>query len=259
MKKIIRSFFAVFSTYSRIPAPFVNMTSEDMSFAVAFLPLVGWVIALVMFGWKWLADILGFSHIVLATVLVLIPVLIVGGLHYDGMADVTDAIASCQPRERKIEIMKDSRVGSFAVIRLIFYVALMIAFTYDYFTVSSNFLLYASLFVVSRNVGSVTALYAPAMAKEGFFENARSASSKYSVIFVILFSIITVAVNWKSGWILLTVFVIAAALTGFLTYLMAKRHFGGMNGDSNGFLTQMVELNTLVAIDVTIRIMTCFL
>ena len=47
---------------------------------------------------------------------VLLPVLVTGGIHMDGFLDTTDALSSWQPREKKLEILKDSHAGAFAII-----------------------------------------------------------------------------------------------------------------------------------------------
>ena len=47
---------------------------------------------------------------------VLIPVLVTGGIHLDGLLDTADALSSWQTRERRLEILKDSHAGAFAII-----------------------------------------------------------------------------------------------------------------------------------------------
>jgi adenosylcobinamide-GDP ribazoletransferase len=53
--------------------------------------------------------------------------MITGGLHLDGLADVSDGVLSCRDRNRIFEIMKDSRIGSFGVIALILYFMSMLS------------------------------------------------------------------------------------------------------------------------------------
>ena len=49
------------------------------------------------------------------------PVIITGGIHLDGFVDTMDAINSYQPIERKLEILKDSHIGAFALISCVTY------------------------------------------------------------------------------------------------------------------------------------------
>ena len=54
-------------------------------------------------------------------------VLLTGGFHLDGLADTADGLFSSRSKERMLEIMKDSRIGSNGVLALIFYYGFMIA------------------------------------------------------------------------------------------------------------------------------------
>ena len=56
------------------------------------------------------------SRVFITIVLLLIPVLVSGGIHLDGLLDTSDALNSYQPREKKLEILKDSNAGAFAII-----------------------------------------------------------------------------------------------------------------------------------------------
>ena len=51
-----------------------------------------------------------------AVVLVLVPVIVTGGIHVDGLLDTSDALSSWRDREKRLEILKDSHAGAFAVI-----------------------------------------------------------------------------------------------------------------------------------------------
>ena len=61
------------------------------------------------------------SRLLYVILLVLIPVFVRGGIHLDGLLDTADALNSYQPRERKLEILKDSNAGAFAVITALVY------------------------------------------------------------------------------------------------------------------------------------------
>ena len=85
--------------------------------SVKFFPLVGLLagsllacVAVLTGGWL--------SGTVRSTLLVTLSVFITGGLHCDGLMDSADGLFSGRSRERMLEIMKDSRVGSFGVIAI---------------------------------------------------------------------------------------------------------------------------------------------
>lgn len=100
----------------------VNQTEwsmEDFGKSVAAFPYVGLVIGLIL---ALLYGILSpFIPLVpLMLIIVVAEFLITGGLHADGLMDTSDGLFSGRERERKLEIMKDSRIGSFGVVAFVF-------------------------------------------------------------------------------------------------------------------------------------------
>lgn len=112
---VIRSFLIAFSTYSRIPVPQVEWTEENRRYSMCFFPLVGLVIGLAVWGWFALCAKLGIGPFLRGAAAALLPLLISGGIHMDGFMDTLDALASWQPPEKRLEILKDSHTGAFAV------------------------------------------------------------------------------------------------------------------------------------------------
>lgn len=119
--RIIKSFFIAFSMYSKIPMPQFEWKDEDMRYALCFFPWVGAVIGVLWYLWKWICARFGVGTLCYTVVGTAIPILITGGFHVDGFLDTCDALHSYQPRERKLEILKDSHIGAFAVIMLALY------------------------------------------------------------------------------------------------------------------------------------------
>ena len=100
----------------------VNQTEwsvEDFGKSVVAFPYVGLIIGLIL---ALLYGILSpFIPLVpLMLILVIAEFLITGGLHADGLMDTSDGLFSGRERDRKLEIMKDSRIGSFGVVALVF-------------------------------------------------------------------------------------------------------------------------------------------
>ncbi len=114
--RVIRSLCIAFSTYSRIPVPQVAWTDENRKYSMCFFPLIGAVIGLLLWGWLALCDALGFGALLRGAVGALLPILVTGGIHMDGFMDTSDALASWQSPEKRLEILKDSHVGAFAVL-----------------------------------------------------------------------------------------------------------------------------------------------
>ena len=116
MRRLWNSFKIAFAMYSKIPMPRADWEKENMRYMMCFFPLIGVVIGAVMVLWSQAACWLEAGTLLRSVGYVLIPVLVTGGIHLDGLLDTADALSSYQTRERKLEILKDSHVGAFAVI-----------------------------------------------------------------------------------------------------------------------------------------------
>ena len=106
-------------------------TAEDFGRITRFFPLVGLVLGLCYALAAWiLVSVLGMRALTAALLLIL-PLLLTGGLHADGFMDTADGVFSGRERERKLEIMKDSRVGSFGVVAFVLLMFLQFALLLD--------------------------------------------------------------------------------------------------------------------------------
>ena len=115
MKSIWNSFKVAFAMFSKIPVPQADWKEENMRYMFCWLPFVGTIIGAVSIGIFLLGTYFGFEENFLAVLLVLVPVFITGGIHVDGLLDTADAMSSWQERKRRLEILKDTHTGAFAV------------------------------------------------------------------------------------------------------------------------------------------------
>jgi len=107
-----------FLTRLPLPAPKVEVSSEEFAGSYRYYPLVGLVLGLLL----WLlakALFLYFPPLVLGAVLLSAELMLTGGLHLDGFMDSMDGLLSARSPERILEIMKDSRVGAHACMALV--------------------------------------------------------------------------------------------------------------------------------------------
>ena len=111
----IRSAFGFLTRLPVGPWPLQN----DLNGISAWLPLVGLVVGGLAGGLTWAATLL-FPSLVCGVIGCACWVAITGGLHLDGVADCGDGLPVEVPRERRLEIMKDSRLGTFGGTALFF-------------------------------------------------------------------------------------------------------------------------------------------
>jgi adenosylcobinamide-GDP ribazoletransferase len=111
---------------TRLPLGGAELTAAGLSRAAAWFPAVGLLVGGVMAATRALAGLV--VDPVAATVLALLAAVVVtGGLHEDGLADAADAMGAHASRARKLEILRDPRVGTFGALALVFAVALSLA------------------------------------------------------------------------------------------------------------------------------------
>lgn len=140
--------------------PHLELEEKDMRYVMGFFPLAGLVIGAVIYGWVYISGLLNVPDISRTLVLVVIPVLITGGIHIDGYMDTSDALNSYGDREKKLDILKDSHIGAFAVIRLLMYSAVYYAAEYIIVQKPDNMrlLLLALTFYLSRIISGLAAV-----------------------------------------------------------------------------------------------------
>ena len=251
--RILKSIAVMFSTFTVIPMPQIKEWDEDSTrFAIGFFPLAGLVIGAVLVGWAALTDaVLIISDGLFAAVAAALPVLLTGGIHMDGFMDTVDAISSRQPRERKLEILKDPNTGAFAVIYCVVYMFV----TYGLFTNTWSFTdagIIAIGYVLSRALSALNAVTLPnARGTGGMLASFTVHAHKRAVIAIcIVFSLAALYgmlyIDFLEG-----ISVAALALLVTLWYRRTvTKTFGGATGDTSGFYLQLIELAVLVGVTV---------
>ncbi|MDP4182339.1 MAG: adenosylcobinamide-GDP ribazoletransferase, partial [Bacillota bacterium] len=95
----------------------LEVSSEDFGKGLMFAPVIGLIIGGIIALTRHFLIIL-FPPLITTALIVVEYILLTGGLHLDGLGDTFDGLFSNRPRERMLEIMKDSRVGTNAVLAI---------------------------------------------------------------------------------------------------------------------------------------------
>lgn len=118
MKTYLHAFAMCQSMFCAIPFPCKTWDEGARDKMLVCLPLVGLEIGAIWCALGWLIRFLSLPALLRGLILAAYPFLISGLIHLDGFMDVTDAVKSCRDLNRRREILKDSHVGSFAVIHV---------------------------------------------------------------------------------------------------------------------------------------------
>ena len=244
----LHSMLIAFSTYSRLPVPQVAWSERNMKWSMAFLPCIGVVIGLLLYGWQRFALWLELEPLLFVAVATVIPLAVSGGIHLDGFCDTADALSSHQSRECKLEILKDAHIGAFGVMVCVLYLLLWMGCMAQ-LRQSVHFALCCAVFVLSRAVSALATQYLPNARGKGMLQTFTGGSNRFVITVLLLFWLLgcTVWLTWQNLW--LCCWIWAGIVFSFVWFVqMARRQFGGITGDVIGFYLQLCELVLLVMI-----------
>ncbi|RFB79883.1 adenosylcobinamide-GDP ribazoletransferase [Methylovirgula sp. 4M-Z18] len=255
---LLRDLLACLRFYSRLAIPQMRFEAAahalpDFSRCIRMLPFAGILIALpaavvfVIAGW------LALPPFVAAAFSVAAMALATGCFHEDGLADIADGFGGGRTRERKLEIMKDSRIGTFGgvalALALILRIALLAA-VLERFGLGAAFAAILAVAGVSRVVGLLPLTLLPPARADGV-ARAVQAPSRRLVVATLALSVILSAVLMMPlgiGFLRLCVACFAAVVSGFYMVRLARRHLDGQTGDVAGATQQVAEIAFLTAL-----------
>src|SRR5690606_2272058 len=105
--------------FTRLPLPHFDFGSRTLAQAIWAAPLVGVAVAVAASAVHALASAAGLSPGVAAALALGAAMLTTGCLHEDGLSDVADGFGGGRTRDRKLEIMRDSRIGAYGASALL--------------------------------------------------------------------------------------------------------------------------------------------
>ena len=237
--------------YSKIPMPRADWNKENMKYTFCFFPFIGLVIGALWCLVGWAGEYYLFNPAFVAAVLVLLPVLVTGGIHVDGLLDTSDALSSWQERERRLEILKDSHAGAFAIITACVYFILWLG-AWDQLLGNYNGICIMSLgFMMSRCLSGIGVITFPKARTDGTVAEFSRNASEIAVrnVLIIYLAILLVIMVWIQP--VLGVLAFTAAALSFLYYHhKAMKYFGGITGDLAGYFLCICEAGMAVVLAV---------
>lgn len=238
---VLKGLVIAFASYTRIPMPQVDWSAENRRWSMCFFPLIGVVVGGLIWLWLALCDGLHIGPFLRGAIGTVLPLLVTGGIHMDGFMDVTDAMSSWQTKEKRLEILKDSHVGAFAVIACGAYLLLTAGLLSE--CTAAQGLGLTAAFVLSRSMSAYAMVALPQAKKQGMLaDNARNADHhRVRLASWGWFAAAAVAAACGLGWYGLALPAGALACLGWYAH-RAKKYFGGISGDQAGWYVQVTEL-----------------
>jgi len=224
-------------TIIRVPGKDV----EKAAASLPFFPLVGGLVGCLVAGTAWLAGAtLGWQGGI-GIICVIIGSLVTVGLHLDGLADTFDSLGG-RTVQRRLEIMKDSHIGSFGVVALILVVVSKIE-CISVLAMLNKWNWLVVPFIVSRAMQATLIVALPYARPEGgtaqrFVQDAKPV---HAVIACLIGFGLAAAAGGKTGAMIM----LCSLLVLPLMTLWMRRMFGGVTGDLVGMASEVFETGIL--------------
>ncbi len=201
--------------------------------AMRALPVIGALVGFLSGLVAWLAQLVGLSVSISAVLALLAGVVLTGALHEDGLADVADALGG-DTRKRRLEILRDVHAGTFAILALVFAIALQATALTTLLRHGAGQALAAlvAAHMLSRTAVVVMARRLPPAREEGMGHGvARPGASAGMIAAPVAFFLLLFAFGPLAAF--LTLFLAIVVAEGGMEWL-ARKHFGGQTGDVLG-------------------------
>lgn len=220
--------------------------------SVRGFPLAGMIIALPASVVLLVAALLDLPEIVTALLTVTALIIISGALHEDGLADVADGFYGGTTIERRLEIMKDSTIGSYGTLVLIVSVFFRTALLATIIDELGSF--HALVAVIGTEAATRAVLVKfwqslPSVRAGGVADRAGTPNAE-GANFALILGGVALAISYGAAGGLLAV-IVAAGLTALVFFgfsALCQEKIGGQTGDTLGALQQLATISLLLGL-----------
>ena len=242
MKAVAREwprFLSAVQFLTILPVPDPGWEEGRLARSAAWFPLVGLMVGLATLA-VYLIARPEFHHLAVPLAL-LAMIVLTGALHEDGLADTADGLGA-PGRERALEVMADSRIGTFGVLALIFSVMLR----WNVLAGMEPDRLFAAL-LIAPAIGRALmvpaiALWQPARTGGAGALVATAGPREVGIALAIAF-----AVSLLAGWDGVLALAVSAGVAAMVMWLVARR-IGGYTGDTLGAVCQVGEITAMLVL-----------
>lgn len=217
-------------------------TPQEMGRAVGWFPLVGVILGFAVYGVNYAARLI-LPQNVAAVLTLFVWVIFTRAFHLDGFMDSCDGLFGGWTPERRLEIMKDSRMGAFGVAG-----GILVLLTKYAALSSMNIAVILPALILAPALGrwaSPLVMYTFPYAREdgiGYEMKCNVTWREVSLATLIA----GIAAWFASGWMGLGI-MLGTVVVAFLVARYAMRLLPGLTGDLYGTITTLVEMMTLIA------------
>lgn len=244
MPDLFNSLRLAFGFMTVLPIPQRKEWSDlDFGWSAVFYPLTGALIGLgAAASFRLFSAV--FAGPVAAFLALIVWILLSGGLHWDGLADCFDGFGCSAAPERRLEIMKDSRLGTYGALGI--FCSLILKWLCIWHLPDNKFLIlfaltgaaarWAMLFLLSKGLAN----------PNGMAAMLRKHCPKRVLLYALPVPLLLALLYGPFGFLYLLI----GLCSTFVLGLIAEKKIGGINGDVLGFSIELAEIVLLLAAQV---------
>ena len=235
---------AAFVLLTRIPLPWdrISNAPPDFNASVWAFPVVGSVVGGSGAAFYALSLALGLPAVIAAILAIAVMVVLSGAFHEDGLADVADGFGGGGTVERKLEIMRDSRIGSYGMIAIVLSMGLRIGGLSELTVIQATAALVTGG-MLSRLMVIFIMRYMPPARKDGLaHDTGKPSLSRILIGTALTMGVAVVLIEPLPALYATCVAVLSCIIMGWI----AKRQIGGFTGDVLGAVQQVSDIAILL-------------
>lgn len=245
IKNFFEQFIILIQFMTRIPIPLkISYSEKKFGKSIKFFPLVGLIIGLVLYFTNFLITVylknIFYNKTIIAIFLIILEILIVGIIHIDGLADTFDGLFSYAKKEKMLEIMKDSRIGTNGAVVLILYFITKTVLISEIITTNPKYLIIFP--IIARLSTPVNAGLSNYARKSGMSNAIISENGIFEAIFSLALSIILVfyIIDIKG------IVAISIAFIFIIIFMLnVRKKIDGITGDTMGACLELTSILVL--------------
>ncbi|WP_054741867.1 adenosylcobinamide-GDP ribazoletransferase [Cellulosilyticum ruminicola] len=249
----MKKFIGIVQFLTRMP---INMDIgfiEDFHESTRYFPLVGLILGIIYYVIGYIGEMCFNNNFIVATLILVGTAMLTGGLHLDGLGDTFDGLYSYRDKERILEIMKDSRVGTNALLSVVFVLLLKLGFLME--LLNQNKLWVVIIMpVIARTMQVLSCYHGKTPRAHGMGNIFIGKVSNTSLGIALSTTIvITLGVLWLFESFSLNVVIETTVLIGIVIVILklfersVYRKIDGITGDVLGCICELTELGVCIA------------
>jgi adenosylcobinamide-GDP ribazoletransferase len=237
-----------FLTCINIPKIKINFDKKNIQNSLVFYPVIGLFFGLLLLFTAGILFRLKVYHEIISFIILALPFFLNKFLHFDGLSDTMDAFLSDRKPRKRLKIMKDPNIGSFALGVIILFVLLKFISINIFLSLDKLIILIVIIPVISRFCVVLLAFISKYPRKKGTAKDiigkiSGRAFIYASIMLMLILTIYSLIAKLNATQIIISILAIIYALIFTLIFrLYSYKKIGGVTGDVLGALNEFIEL-----------------